>query len=360
MTQWMPKRWIVWVMMGCMLMMMAAACDDDNGGGGGPVSSPCNCDDIQVIQENGLALTFESQSVARPANVSVLFQVETVGGEPVTGLTANDLAIFEDGERISAYESRQALVSKPGKFRSHAMLLLDLSGSIVASENLALLKEAAKRFVFSVMLDPTSGIDIGIWWFDGARQIHPLVDPFTSDTAYVLSRIDRISSDMSNDLSTNLYGATIAGVQKIESMVGTFGETTAVGSLVIFTDGTDQAAWRSREDAFEAVEDADPRVSVYTIGLAGEIDEAVLSAIGKDGSPLADDVEALVPRFEEIADWIRRDANSHYLLEYCSPKRRGEHELRVEVVQGELSGSLSTCFCAEGFTGGCTVSPYTL
>ena len=338
-------------------LLMPTGCGGGNGSGGG---GDCDCEKAPVIEENGLVFTFEGQQVRPPANVSVFFKLDTVDGLPVTGLRTEDVLAYEDGDLISQYESQQAVVPTPGQFRSHTLLLLDLSGSILESNNLVPLKGAAREFVFAVMDQPDdasggSGMDMSIWWFDGARSLHPLVEDFISDTSVLLERIDAITPEISEDPSTNLYGAVVDGIGMIQGKTADFDDQISVGSVVIFTDGADQAGWRTREEALTAVENAGDEISIYTIGLRGEIEETVLTAIGRDGHPFADDVEQLVPQFEEIALRIREDANSHYKLEYCSPKRAGDHDLMITASIDGSRGSIVTCFCAEDFEGGCTV-----
>jgi hypothetical protein len=348
------KRWkkmATALLLAALLALTGCGGGSGNGGGG----DDCDCEQEPLIEENGLVFTFEGQQVRTPANVSVFFKMDTVDGLPVTDLRTEDFLVYEDGDLISQYESQQTVVPMPGQFRSDTLLLLDLSGSILGSGNLDALKAAAREFIFSVMEDAGGGMRMSIWWFDGARSIHPLVEAFISDANVLLDQIDGIAAEMSEDPSTNLYGAVIDGIERVEAQVGAGGDVVSVGSVVIFTDGADQAGWRTREEALTAVETADPGLSIYTIGLRGEIDEAVLTAIGRDGSPFADDVDQLVPRFEEIAQRIREDANSHYKLEYCSPKRTGAHDLMIAAALDGLRGTLVTCFCAEGFEGGCTV-----
>jgi hypothetical protein len=350
-----------WMTAALILMgvLLPAGCGGGGNGGGG---DDCDCEKTPLIEENGLLFTFEGQEVRSPANVSVFFKMETADGLPLTGLETGDFLIYEDGDLVSQFESQQTVVPMPGQFRSHTLLLLDLSGSILGSDSLPVLKQAAREFVFSVMerteeAPGRSGMAMSIWWFDGARRLHPLVEDFISDPEHLLDRIDAINADMSEDTSTNLYGAVISGIDRVEEKAAAFEGQVSVGSVVIFTDGTDQAGYRTREEALAAVDTADPAISIYTIGLRGEIDETVLTAIGKDGSPFADDVEQLVPKFEEIALRIREDANSHYKLEYCSPKRNGDHDLMITTALDGLRGKLITCFCAEEFEGGCIVSP---
>ena len=95
---------------------------------------------------------------------------------------------------------------------------------------------------------------------------------------------------------------------------------------------------------------------MYKIGLGGEIDEETLEAIGADGFVSASNLEELVPKFQEIADLVRDEAGSYYLLEYCSPKRGGENELGIRVSDGNDAGVLTMSFSASGFTSGCRIA----
>lgn len=319
----------------------------------------CDCSSDTSIENSGLVLSLANQDEELPANVSVLFKVETDDEKPVTDLDVSNVRIFEDGESISEYESQLAILSKPGKFTSNTLLLLDLSGSVLESESLPKLKEAAIYFVNTMMPDSDDEdfgeIEMGIWWFDGAADIHSLVS-FTTNSDELRAAIQDISADISGDSSTNLYGSVIQGVDEVEDLAGEKENTIAIGSLVIFTDGTDQAGRKTKEEAVNAVEDADEDISVYSIGLGGEIDEPTLEQIGRDDFVFAEDIDGLITQFEKIANNIREDVKSYYLLEYCSPKRKGSHDLKISVTHDSQNGSLTTCFCAKGFKGGCEVS----
>ena len=126
------------------------------------------------------------------------------------------------------------------------------------------------------------------------------------------------------------------------------------GALVIFTDGTDQANRVPASAALAAVDSS--AISVYSIGLRGEIDESFLSQIGRSGSAFADDSEALLGEFTGVGGQIEAEANSYYVLAYCSPRRAGvSNELRIRVSRGAQQAEASTTYAAVNFTGGCTV-----
>jgi len=341
------------------LSVLLVSCGTSDSGDDNDDAAECNCDKAPAVEKSGLVMTLANQEEEIPANVSVLFKVETDVGVPLTNLKSGNFRIFEDDDLISEYESRQEILPKPEKFKSHTLLLLDLSGSVLESESLPILRQAARSFVDAIMPIPDEDdfeeIEMGIWWFDGAADIHPLV-PFVTDTDELISGINTIDKNISSDSSTNLYGAVIQGIAKVEDLTGQKENIVNIGSVVIFTDGNDQASRRTKEDALKAVDNADSDISVYTIGLGGEIDKDTLKDIGRDDFLFASDIDELVPQFEKIADDIREDVRSYYLLEYCSPKRKGSHDLKISATHEGLSGSLTTCFCAKGFKGGCEIS----
>ena len=49
------------------------------------------------------------------------------------------------------------------------------------------------------------------------------------------------------------------------------------------------------------------------------------SLIGKEGALFAEDVDGLYEAFDALASDILAEANSLYILAYCSPKRAGTH-----------------------------------
>jgi hypothetical protein len=135
----------------------------------------------------------------------------------------------------------------------------------------------------------------------------------------------------------------------------TNGGKIGAASVIIFTDGTDQASRFTKAEAQKKVDGADANISFFTIGLGAEIDTAVLMDLGKTFSVFAGNKEELETTFNDISTKISERANSFYLFEYCSPKRdgSGENNLAIQVKSGSREGAVQTKFNAQGFTGGC-------
>lgn len=318
--------------------------------------------DNPIPVKNDLVITIQDEYTSAPAKVSVFFKVETKSGKPVAGLEQSDFTIFEKGrndaepKEISVFEAERKISDNSQIFNYSTILILDLSAS-VTDNYLPELKVASKSFVDAIMPEGANvSYYMGIYWFDGEDKLHNLV-PFTTDKATLKTGIDNITANMSNDNSTDLYGAVIKGTQIATSELAVIQQKgiLAASSVVIFTDGTDQAGRYTQAAAVNALDNASDDMSFFTIGLGGEIDAPVLEQLGPNGTAFANNEAELVEKFQEIGQEVSDKANSYYLFEYCSPKRDGSgtSELTLRVLKDNKVGSESTTFNAAGFTGGC-------
>ncbi len=319
-------------------------------------------DDCLNLGESDLVLSIQEQFTTLPGKISILFRVSDTQGNPVSGLQANQFTIYEQGRNddcfntISTSESLARISPNSQIFSNNTLLVLDLSNSVLSS-SLDELKTASISFVDNVM--PTIEEDsfkMGIYWFDGENELH-LLNDLTSSKQELTNAIEGITENISNDPSTDLFGAVIKSTDIASEILNasTQGGKIGAASIVIFTDGTDQASRFTRGEAQRKVDEANANISFFTIGLGSEIDTDVLTNIGKTFSVFAGNKEELETTFNAISVKISEQANSFYLFEYCSPKRdgSGENNLAIQVVNGSLSGAVQTKFDAKGFTGGC-------
>ncbi len=321
-------------------------------------------DDCLEFEENELLLSIQDQFTSLPSKVSILFRVSDTQGNPISDLTADQFTIYEQGRNddcfnpISSSESLARISPNTQVFSNNTLLVLDLSNSVLQS-SLEELKTAATSFVNNVMPSPeTEAFKIGIYWFDGEDELHLLQD-LTSSTTALTTAIAGIDENISNDPSTDLYGAVIKSTDRAEELIdeGSVGEGAPIvaASVVIFTDGTDQASRFSEESALNAVNNADRNISFFTIGLGSEIDQQILEDIGKTSSVVAANAAELEATFNQISARVSEQANSFYLFEYCTPKRdgSGENNLVIRLIDGIRQGAVQTEFDTDGFTGGC-------
>lgn len=319
-------------------------------------------DECLDLGENDLVLSIQEQFTTLPGKVSIFFRVSDTDNNPVPGLTADQFTIYEQGRNddcfntISTSESQARISPNSQIFSNNTLLVLDLSNSVLSS-SLEELKSASISFIDNVMpATPEDSFKMAIYWFDGENELHLLNAPTSSKQELTIA-IEGITEDISNDPSTDLYGAVI---KSTDIATGLLKESTSDGkigaaSVVIFTDGTDQASRFTEEAALKKVDEADSNISFFTIGLGGEIDTQVLTDIGKTFSVFAGNKEELETTFNDISFRVSQRANSFYLFEYCTPKRdgSGESNLAIQVKEGSRQGAVQTKFNANGFTGGC-------
>ncbi|UCD60668.1 MAG: VWA domain-containing protein [Flavobacteriaceae bacterium] len=314
------------------------------------------------LGENDLVLSIQDQFTSLPAKVSVFFKVSDKTGSPMPGLTAEQFTIYEQGRNdecfntISASESFARISPNSQIFNNSTLLVLDLSNSVL-SNSLDELKSATSSFITNVMPETEEdSFKMAIYWFDGEDKLH-LLNPLTASREELIAAVEEISATISNDPSTDLYGAVIKSSNIASDLLleNTNNNTIGATSVVVFTDGTDQASRYSEEEALQKVNESDSNISYFAIGLGSEIDTEILMKIGKTSSVFAGSTEELETTFNDISLRVNEQANSFYLFEYCTPKRdgSGENNLVIHVKNGDLQGGVQTKFDTTGFTGGC-------
>lgn len=293
-----------------------------------------------------LKLTLVNASVQKPSNVALYFAAETSSGAPVAGLDAKAFRIYEDGQLISPYESKQTILNPEVAVVHYTLLLLDMSGSITESGSLDTLIGAASRFADKV----SKRQKVAVYGFAGGKKLIP-VTGFTSSAGAIKGGLRRLASRKSNDPSTNLNGAVVEAIDVLEKKLKSSTQPLRFATLVVFTDGTDRAHRVAADKMHEALDKA--TVNVFVIGLGPEIDKGQLSRLGRDGFFQAQQGADVAGAFDEVARRIEAASKKFYLLSYCSPSRAGTHQLRVELRAAGQKGALEHEFGAEGFGPHC-------
>jgi len=286
----------------------------------------------------------------RPSNVAVYFKVQTSGGEPVGGLTAEQFRIYEDGSLVSALESKQTILNPEVAASHYTLLLVDMSGSVSGDPDaVKSLVDAASAFTDRV--EKTH--KVAVYTFDGSVDIHA-VAAFGSPGG-AKGAIHSLLSYKPADPSTNLNGAVVKGLAELDRALAHAEHPMKFGTLVVFSDGADRASRVSKDDMRKALKDRP--YEIFAIGLGKEMQESQLKDIGRNGTSRTDDKQEVVKSFDDIAQRIEASTKSYYLLSYCSPSRAGKHKVKIDAdlkdAKGERSGSLVSEFDASGFTHGC-------
>ena len=300
----------------------------------------------------GLTLTTIKTAQQKPSNVAIYFKVTTESGQPVSGLTADRFRIYEDAQLVSQYESKQTIINPEVAAVHYTLLLVDMSGSVSQSGAVDALVQAVTTFTDRVEKQQR----VAIYAFDGEVDLHPIV-PFTDQAGSAKGGAASLASFKPKDPSTNLNGAIVKALDQLDAALGKATQPLKFGTLVVFTDGTDRANRVSAADMEQHIREKP--FDVFAIGLGAEIKQSELEAIGKSGTAMAADKNAIVRAFDEVGAKVEGRTKSYYLLSYCSPSRAGKHEVRIEASakddrgRNERTGSVASDFDATGFAPGC-------
>jgi len=293
----------------------------------------------------GLKMTRIEAASNKPSNVAVFFAVDREK-EPVSDLLASDFHIYEDDRLVSVDESRQTIVNPQIASAHYTLLLVDMSASVSASDQMHDIAAAAIQFVGQVGKQQR----VAVYAFDGSKNLYE-ISAFTPTEQQTAQGLNSLDSFQSRDPSTNLNGAVVQALGELDKSLRATDVPLRFGTLVVFTDGTDRANRVPLQEMIDAVE-ASPH-AVYAIGVGNEIDDSTLSRVGKSGYIRVEDSSASAAAFNEIGDRIVRFTQRYYLLSYCSPARAGKHKVSIEAISDGDKGKLDYDFDANGFGPGC-------
>ena len=241
------------------------------------------------------------RQVRRPEfpTVTVYGSVTGPDGTSVSGLTADDFAVTENGgeQPIESVEP----VETTGGSNVSVSLVIDRSGSMdnpsASGERskIADAKDAAERFVYQL----DDGDEAQVIAFDDTVEYERR---WTDESRAVTAAIDGIETDG----RTALWRATAEGVDQSESRVGR-------SAVVVLTDGKNNEPPRDVDAAIDEAQAAG--VPVYTIGLGESVDEDNLRRLAAEtgGSYY------FSPNSSELADiyaQIRQSITTEYKITY--------------------------------------------
>lgn len=296
-----------------------------------------------------LKLTRLQAAAHPPSNVAVFFAVDKADGVPVADLVASDFRIYEDGKLVSSDESRQTIVNPQLAAAHYTLLLIDMSASVAAGEQLNSVTAAARSFIDRVEHYQR----VAVYAFDGGKNLYEIV-PFAARGPESAEALARLAAFQSRDPSTNLHGAVLSALRELNQALKTSSAPLCFGSLVVLTDGTDRANRAPFQQMVDAVDATDHHV--YALGVGRDVDDSTLARIGKTGYVRVDDSAAARIAFQELADRIVDFTRRYYLLSYCSPARAGKHRVSIEAVSKGERGRLDYEFDAGGFGASCDAS----
>ncbi|HVV50110.1 MAG TPA: vWA domain-containing protein [Polyangia bacterium] len=293
-----------------------------------------------------LKVTKLGASAQRPANIALYLSVFDKVGQPVGGLAVENFRVYEDKKLISATKGKRALLDTGIASSRFALLMVDLSGPIADSEDLPELARAVGAFVDKVGVTQSVAVDA----FDGADEVAPLFGfGAKMETAKI---VEAVKSFRPRKRNSNLNGAVYQGLAALKAQMDQATATEKGGELVIFTDRGDLSHTVNAAVLEQALKDTP--VDVYVIAAGEKVSRPEIAAIGHSGIFVSNDPKAFKKGFEQVAAKLATASDGRYIFSYCTPKRKGDHELVLEVAVPGDSGRLSYKFDADSFKAGCT------
>jgi hypothetical protein len=284
-------------------------------------------------------------SARRPANVAVYLKVADLNGKAVPGLGVDAFQVYEDGKLLSPAKARRALLDVGTSTVRCALLLVDLSGPIVDSPDLADLAAAVSHFIEKVGASQAVAVSV----FDGGDS--PVaIAPFGTapDPQKVAAAIRKYRPRNRN---SNLNGAVFQALATVKERLDASQDPTTA-ALVVFTDRGDLAHSVNQQVVGDAIKQSP--ADVYVIGVGAGVSRDELGAIGHSGIFIAPDPKAFKKGFDQVATKLTTVGDGRYVFSYCTPKRRKDHLLELAVSSGSNSGRLAYKFNADSFHSGCS------
>jgi Ca-activated chloride channel family protein len=264
--------------------------------------------------------------------VSVAVNAVDANGAPVGGLERSDFRLLEDGA-----EQKIAFFEKESATPLSIVLAIDGSQSLARNERLA--KEAAKRFV-ETLVRPQDELEV-IEFADSVRE----VVPFTNDKR----RIEEGLGDLRPGDATAMYDAIYLASDLL-------GKTNPAGGrrrvLVLITDGGDTVHGMNYDQALEQAQRAGVMIySLVVIPIYADAgrntggEHALIQLSSDTGGKYfyVEDKRDLAPAYAKVSE----DLRTQYVLGYYAPaatvksRRDGYRALKVEMTDPAVKGKVT-------------------
>jgi hypothetical protein len=284
---------------------------------------------------------------ARSSQVAAYFTIERIATrQAVGGLPVERLSVFEDGTAVPPMEARAVLLDPSTVAAHYTVVLVDAGGAAARAGLLPSITAGVRSFVERI----GERQRVAVYAFDGEAVPRTISERARPDE--VLPRIDALAGMTPRDSSTNLRGAVVWGLQRLDRELAAVTHPLKFGTLVVFTatpDIADRVTAVSMNDALTTT----PH-EVYAAGVGPDVTPGLLQSMGRTQSFHDPDLTHARRVFELVSDRIAARSARHYLLSYCSPLRADRHRVRIEArEEGGAFGSAEFDLDATGFRAAC-------
>ena len=271
--------------------------------------------------------------IASTPAVASFFAVDYCAGTAVLPSKLGDLSTaFKILENDLPLGSESFATIIPRAVENYVTIAVDVSQSV--TDNVGLLGQLGselRAFVQSLAAQtPPVGVSVLVFGRFVAEYV-----PFTTNLQAVDAKLQEMQNSpatvqaLVRSDGTALYEATRKAIRSTERMQRLRATVTnngvlSTGVAVIVTDGRE-----TTNATLDTTLIRDTRVNVISIGISSDIDDADLTAIGRDGSFLAPLATDMTQAFGEITQRVKEAPQRAYLLGYCSPATSGTPTVEV-------------------------------
>ena len=295
-----------------------------------------------------LKVTKIAAATQRPANVAIYVDIHDTSGNAVPNLQEKNFRVYEDGKLLAPAKAKRALLEPRTFGVKYTLVLLDLSGPMVDSEDLPDLATTVGKFVEHLSDKQQVAVSV----FDGNDEVAPFLG-FGAEGDQIPGLVEGLRKFRPRNRNTNWNGAIYQGLHTLEEQLAASTVPEKSAALVVFTDrGNDLAHSVGVDTMKQKVKDSP--VPIFVIGIGEKINKPELNAIGRNGVFLSSNLKAYKKGFEEVSQKLTADTDGRYVFSYCSPKRKGDHKAEVEILAPVGQGKITYRFNAAGFKNGCS------
>ena len=284
--------------------------------------------------------------------------VETCAGQGIPNLGPESFILTESDGSFSEKEGARLIVNMQSYKSMNTKILVDLSNSVISEgRDVKEVENSVMALKESLMDHAKIWHSVSVATFDGRSSIQNILD-FANNKLEAATAISTISKkcpgSLCEDGSTNLWGA----IQQSIASFDRFSDTSQyVNTLVVFTDGTDQANRVSERQALHSVAQFKAKKNkIFTVTVGDEISKDTLANLSTHNSEAGriNSLAQLKDRFKLIGRQLDADAHSYYRIGYCSPRRSSGQALKFKIkYQGTVTNEVTLPYDASSFSGNC-------
>lgn len=287
-----------------------------------------------------------------PATLMDLLSIRTCAGVPLTGLSAAELEVQQDGTTLGV-DAAHHLDSRPRSVVRLVHFLVDTSAAADRTAAVASIRVALNALQGSGNPDRNY---VALSLFAGQAGVVSGVPTLDYDTldAELTALATYVPPDTgASNLNEALVEHVAASLSSREAIAArSEGGAFSVGYTIVVTSRGDSAGRATDQAAADAIEMSGEQVFFATPGIFAAAERTRLESIAN--RDVRDAASTGADGVGHATNQVRNEIGALYVSSLCSPARAGMHALTFRAALGiPFQEAPSRMFDATGFAGGC-------